>query len=212
MSSFSQVETLAVSPGAQVALLVSMGMLLLALGFLIAYVILLRRKVPGPRAGRAQPRRVVITAPDGPLVLPKQALPTRPGPSVSVTGSTTAVAVAPAQPGPMACPSCRRQFDGAVRYCPHDARRLVPAGEIAVRATTSGMICPRCRRGFEAGVRFCPLDSEELMPLSLWEATQGKKQAALTGVIAKICPQCGLRYDLAATFCGKDGADLVTIN
>jgi predicted amidophosphoribosyltransferase len=110
----------------------------------------------------------------------------------------------------MACPACRREYPAGVQYCPHDARKLVPAADMVER-TKSGAVCPRCRRAFDAGVRYCPHDAEELVPVALWEATAGKPEPP-AGVVARMCPQCHARYDLAQTFCARDGAELVTIN
>jgi hypothetical protein len=124
-----------------------------------------------------------------------------------------ALAVAATPAGPVGCPSCRREFDAGVRFCPYDSRRLVPASDLLERSRATGSVCPRCRRAYDAGIRFCPHDADELIPLALWEATHGHRQEANpTGVLAKICPMCSGRYDLATTFCGKDGAELVTIN
>ena len=113
----------------------------------------------------------------------------------------------------MACPACRRQFDASFRFCPHDARRLVAAAELAARPRPPGALCPRCRRAYEPGIKFCPHHADELIPIPVWEATRGKaKTQSPTGVLAKICPTCQGRHDLASTFCSRDGAELVTVN
>src|SRR6185503_19149550 len=115
--------------------------------------------------------------------------------------------------GPMACPSCRREYPAGVRFCAHDSRRLVPSSEIVERSRVAGSVCPRCRRSYDAGIRYCPHDAEELISAPLWEATHGKRpELPPTGVVAKICPQCATRYDLATSFCGRDGAELMTVN
>ncbi len=135
--------------------------------------------------------------------------------AVAASGGTAAHA--PPQPhAQMACPSCRREFEAGVRFCPYDSRHLVLASEIGENGRSGGSVCPRCRRAFDAGIRYCPHDAEELLAAHLWEASQGRRDeagpAGPTGVMAKICPRCQGRYDLATTFCGKDGAELVTIN
>jgi hypothetical protein len=131
----------------------------------------------------------------------------------SVDGGALASVASSTAPSKVGCPACRREFPPGVRFCPYDARRLVPAAELPERSRVAGSVCPRCRRAYEPGIKYCPHDAEELMAAPLWEATRGRKQdAAPTGVLAKICPRCTGRYDLATTFCGKDGAELMTIN
>ena len=113
----------------------------------------------------------------------------------------------------VACPTCRREFEVSLEFCPHDARRLVPASEIVDTRPKKGAICPHCRRGFEAGMRFCPHDATELVPQAVYAATHGKKGVSRSaGIAGKICPRCSRRHDLSATFCSKDGAELVIIN
>jgi hypothetical protein len=203
-------ENVAIGAGMRVALFGLIGLLLLLLGFLIGYAVLVRRRPPPPAP---TVRRVVPSTPPPVPAAARRATPAAtPGPAAGAA-SAEAVSVSAVPQGPMACPSCRREYEAGVRFCPHDARKLMPAAEIMERSRASGSVCPRCRRAFDAGVRFCPHDAEELVPLSLWEATQGKKhQAVPTGVLAKLCPQCNARYDLVSTFCAKDGAELVTIN
>lgn len=111
----------------------------------------------------------------------------------------------------LVCPTCRKTSESGAVFCPHDARRLVPATRLDARA--SGGVCPTCRRGFAPGLRFCPHDASELVPAAIFEATRGEGgPLAPTGVIGKICPQCRSRHDLAHVFCGKDGVELVAIN
>jgi hypothetical protein len=129
------------------------------------------------------------------------------------TAGGGALAVAATPSAKVGCPACRREYPPGLRFCPHDARRLVPSAEMAERSRIAGSVCPRCRRAYEPGIRYCPHDAEELIAAPLWEATRGRKQDPTpTGVLAKICPRCAGRYDLATTFCGKDGAELMTIN
>ena len=113
--------------------------------------------------------------------------------------------------GPMACPTCRREFAAGVKHCPYDARRVMPVTEVRVRH--AGSVCPRCRRGFDNGTKVCPHDRTELVPLAVWEAVRGRRRdAAPTGVAGKVCPQCSGRQDLADSFCRKDGTELLTVN
>jgi hypothetical protein len=116
--------------------------------------------------------------------------------------------------GVMVCPSCRREFSTSVRFCPADARPLVPAGE-AARHLGTGVSCPLCRRSFDAGTRFCPFDAEELIPLGMVSAMPPPSRetpTTMAGVMGKICPTCGQKYELDATFCARDGAELVAVN
>jgi len=110
------------------------------------------------------------------------------------------------------CPACRREYPLGLKYCPHDARALVPAGDSGVRAPAGGgVICPACKRSFDASKKFCPYDAEELMPLAL--ASGGAGALALPRMIlGKICPHCAQRYESDATFCGRDGSELVSVN
>lgn len=178
-------------------------------GILMARVFHRRRKRPGTIVHEAK----VVPSAVGPVLVPRRV---EKGPSVRafVPGGMEggALEVTP-QGASVACPSCRREFPEGIRFCLHDARRLVPAADIVERARASGSICPVCRRSFDAGVRYCPHDADELIPVALWEAMRGPRaQTALAGVLGKICPHCSSRYDLASTFCGKDGSELVTIN
>ena len=129
--------------------------------------------------------------------------------SVAVAQEAAAAAAARgAAPGPMFCPSCRREFSTGGTYCPFDSNRLVAiAGHQNLMAGPSGGVCPLCRRGFNPGVKVCPHDGEELVPA-------GAVAAAPPVAVArgKICPTCGGRFDGTAGFCGKDGTQLVLLN
>lgn len=112
------------------------------------------------------------------------------------------------------CPSCGREFTGAVDFCPDDATKLV-----ASTSSQQGeqphqpLICPRCRRGFQGGERYCSKDSEELVPYSVWRASQLEaKQAQQSGGGGMICPKCAKRYDQGTAFCHNDGNKLEPIN
>ena len=114
----------------------------------------------------------------------------------------------------LVCPACHREFAPGLQFCPHDARDLVPARELAVRAATPGVTCPSCKRSFESGKKFCAFDGEELMPLPVAIGTAGGDvgSAPFAGSLGKICPSCSRRYESDATFCGRDGAELVSVN
>jgi hypothetical protein len=113
----------------------------------------------------------------------------------------------------LACPSCRREYDGGLRFCPRDARALVPAAELAEGGRGAGSRCPRCRRSFEPGLRYCPYDAAELVPAGVYQATRDEEQAETpSGVMGRICPRCRRTYDLVASFCGRDGSELAVIN
>lgn len=196
-------EATGISASSRVVLLCLIGLLLVILGFLIAFALLIRRRPAsamtegplrghdeGPREPRAEEARAARTS--GPVAVASGGL--------AVARSET-----------MACPTCRRQYESLLEFCPRDARRLAPLSQLDGRP--SGNVCPACRRASEPGARFCLHDGSELIPVSLYEATRTDAEpAGPTGVMAKICPQCRTRHDLAATFCGRDGVELVAIN
>jgi len=194
-------EATGISASARVVLLCLIGLLLVILGFLIAFALLIRRRPPAASADRGPPETAARPrAPAG-------------GEARPVAAAAPAGGLAVARSEAMACPTCRRQYEAALEFCPRDARPLVPLSQLEGRP--SGSVCPACRRGSEPGTRFCPHDGSELLPLSLYEATRrdaNSEPSAPTGVMAKICPQCRSRHDLAATFCGRDGSELVAIN
>jgi len=195
-------EATGVSDSARVVLLCLIGLLLVILGFLIAFAVLIRRRPAPATADRAARTGEPLAA------APVEARPVRAAVAVSPSGG-----LAVARSETMACPTCRRQYESRLEFCPRDARRLVPLSQLDARS--AGSVCPACRRGSEPGTRFCPHDGSELLPVSLYEATRsdaGAEPTGPTGVMAKICPQCRSRHDLAATFCGRDGVELVAIN
>ena len=181
-----------ISPGARMVLLCLIGLLLVILGFLIAFAVLIRRR-PAAVTARSSPRREGRSTPEGARV-----------------GGAVAGGLAVARSDTMACPTCRRHYDAVLDYCPRDARKLVPSNRLEARA--GGSVCIACRRGFDPGTRFCPHDGSELVAVAVYEATRSDVDAEPTGVMAKICPQCRSRHDLAATYCGRDGSELVAIN
>ena len=177
---------------ARLVLLCLIGLLLVILGFLIAFAVLIRRR-PSPEASRTSPRREGRASGEGGRV------------GVAVAGG-----LAVARSETMGCPTCRRHYEGLLEFCPRDARKLVASSRLDTRA--GGTVCPACRRGFDPGTRFCPHDGSELVTVAVYEATRADADAEPTGVMAKICPQCRARHDLAATYCGRDGSELVAIN
>jgi hypothetical protein len=188
-------EATGISGGTRLVLLCLIGLLLIILGFLIAFALLIRRR-PAPAA--PQPREHVAPASSPPA-------------APSALGATGALALARSET--MACPTCRRQYESLLEFCPRDARPLVPLSQLDARP--SGSVCPACRRSSDSATRFCPHDGSELIPVALYEVTRSDSDdepAGPTGVMGKICPQCRSRHDLAASFCGRDGSELVAIN
>ena len=113
----------------------------------------------------------------------------------------------------MVCPACHRDYAPGLRFCPHDARDLVPANDPGARAVGSGSTCPSCKRSYDAGKKFCAFDGEELVPLALAMGAMDPVAAvAFAGGLGKICPNCSRRYESEATFCGRDGEELVPVN
>ena len=187
--------------GLKVVLFVLIAFLLVILGVLACLAFVIRRRPAS--ASKTAEREASDVGPDIEVDMPMMH-------AVSV-GSMEGLAVADASS--LACPTCRREYDVGLQFCPNDARRLVPSSEMLDRARSGGSVCPRCQRAFDPGIRFCPHDAAELVPVSIYEITQGaKRETSPTGILAKICPQCRKRYDLASTFCGKDGSELKTVN
>lgn len=119
----------------------------------------------------------------------------------------------------LVCPACLREYPDGLRFCPQDARELVPAGDSLLRGLpslsepTAGAACPACRRSYDALKRFCPFDGEELAPLPLAAgAGIAPPRELVAATLGKICPHCSRRYEGEATFCGRDGSELVTVN
>ena len=118
----------------------------------------------------------------------------------------------PQSRGPaLVCPACHRDYAPGLRFCPHDARDLVPATDPIARAAGAGATCPTCRRSFDAGKKFCAFDGEELVPLPV-AIGAAPGEGVFAGSLGKICPNCSRRYESDATFCGRDGAELVSVN
>jgi hypothetical protein len=130
----------------------------------------------------------------------------------SGAASNSAARVPP--PPRLICPACRREYPDGLKYCPADARALVPAGDPAVRSHVGGLTCPLCKRSFEGNKKFCPYDAEELIATALATArmARGAGPAMLPHAMGKICPHCAQRYESEATFCGRDGSELVSVN
>jgi hypothetical protein len=189
-------EATGISDGTRLLLLCLIGVLLIILGFLSAFALLIRRR-PAP-AAQPPPRE-------------RSAPASSPPPAPSALTANGALAVARSET--MACPTCRRQYESLLEFCPRDARALVPLSQLDARP--SGSVCPACRRSSDSVTRFCPHDGSELVPVALYEVTRSdadEEPVGPTGVMGKICPQCRSRHDLAATFCGRDGSELVAIN
>jgi len=191
-------EAASVSTGARVVLFCLIGLLLIILGVLIAFAWTLRKR-PAGKQGRAPVVEVVDAEAlerleaDGTLASINEGEAAR---------SVTAV-----------CPTCQREFDGSLQYCPRDARRLVPVAEIVQTRKRTGRMCPTCKRGFDRGVRYCPHDATELLPGAAYAAAEEDETSAPSGsVMAKICPRCRSRHELSATFCSRDGSELVVLN
>lgn len=110
------------------------------------------------------------------------------------------------------CPACHRDYAPGLRFCPHDARDLVPVTDPAARAAGAGATCPTCKRSFDAGKKFCAFDGEELVPLPLALGGTDVAGVSFGGGLGKICPNCSRRYESDATFCGRDGEELVSVN
>jgi hypothetical protein len=152
----------------------------------------------------------------GYAVLPYLRARRRPG--VAAPGVATAeLSPAPRELAPrpqaMVCPACHRDYAPGLRFCPHDARDLVPASDPAARAAGSGSTCPTCKRSYDAAKKFCAFDGEELVPLPLaMGAGDPVAAVAFAGGLGKICPNCSRRYESEATFCGRDGEELVPVN
>lgn len=146
-------DAAALSPGVRTALLCLLGLLLVILGMVVFFALVLRRHTAAPVAARPG----------------RPALPERPAPAAP---AAALLAIADAK----ACPSCRREFEGALRYCPHDGGDLVPMSvyeatrgqELAPDtlgtdpAGSTAKICPRCRRRYDFAARFCGRDGAAL--------------------------------------------------
>ncbi len=115
----------------------------------------------------------------------------------------------------MICPTCGREYPAGLKFCPADARPLVPSAN-AQGAAAVGLACPVCKRSFDGGKKFCPYDAEELAPITVPAVARRTQRAGgppgLAHVLGKICPHCSKRYESEATFCGRDGSELVSIN
>ena len=205
-SGFLVAQSQSMSGEARIALFALIGLLLMILGFLVAFALIFRKRSPRSAAsvdgkpaedalGDEDIIEEVVVATSSPAVVS--------GGQPAAGGQTEAVA----------CPTCQREFEMTLEFCPHDARRLVRSSEIADARPRVGRVCPHCQRSFEAGMRFCPHDATELVPEAVYAATRGRTPPAKpSGVMGKICPRCSRRHDLSERFCTKDGAELVTIN
>jgi hypothetical protein len=203
----SSVLSIAVGDPTRVVLLAVIVLLAAILVGLVALLVAIRRRpaLTEPAPEPAPPLRpaAIHTSP------PPRPLAQRSAPRVTASaGGGLQVAASG-----MVCPTCRTEYAG-MTYCQRDARRLVAAEEILAGGRGPGGVCVSCRRAFDPGLRKCPHDGAEVIPAPLYWATRGRRDrdAAVTGVEAKICPACRRRYDLSARFCGRDGAELVVVN
>jgi len=206
----SSILTLAAaSDPTRVALLAVIVLLSAILVGLLALLLAIRR-----RARTAEPT-VAAPPPTRPAPRPVSPAPPRHShrPAASTAGGGGGGLQQVVSASGMVCPTCRTEYAG-LTYCTRDARRLVAAEEILAGGRGPGGMCTTCRRAFDPGMRRCPHDGGDIIPAPLFWATRGRKDrdAAPTGVEAKVCPACRRRYDLAARFCGRDGAHLVVIN
>jgi len=187
------------------ALFVLIGVLLVILGFLIAFAVLIRRHrgdeildddfdVP-TRAPLSEVQEELV------MMAASVASSARGGGGLEVASQAVAVT----------CPTCRREYDTPLEFCPHDARRLIPTSLLAASAETS-RVCSTCRRSFDGDEKYCPHDATELTSIGLDPGRRERHHGAASGVVAKMCPQCNHRYDLSVTHCATDGAELVTLN
>ncbi|MEA2698252.1 MAG: Double zinc ribbon [Myxococcales bacterium] len=174
---------------------------------LVVFVVVVRRRWPGTRAGQAaRPSEKGVRQAKKPVATPARAVPVAP------------VAATVATEFGQLCPACGKQFPAGLRYCPHDARALVPAGGAAVAESAAGTQCPRCARLYGADKRFCPFDAEELVAIAQASASASISAQHRIPVhrtsrgSGKICPHCAQHYEADATLCGRDGAALVSVN
>jgi predicted amidophosphoribosyltransferase len=135
-------------------------------------------------------------------------------PSTRAIPTRVADSVRGGRPAELVCPTCGREYPAGLKYCPTDARALVPtASGAGPGGAAGGLTCPVCRRSFDGSKKYCPYDAEELtqsaprVPRSARSGPPG-----LAHVLGKICPHCSKRYESEATFCGRDGSELVPIN
>jgi hypothetical protein len=111
-----------------------------------------------------------------------------------------------------ACPVCRREFAGALAFCPEDGAKLLSLKEVESMARPGGGVCPVCQRAFEPGIKVCPEHGEALVPYAARSVLASPSTLATAAAKGKICPRCGDRFEGTATFCGKDGTALVLVN
>lgn len=117
--------------------------------------------------------------------------------------------------GPLVCPTCQREFESPISFCPYDANRLVPLNETRKNAPPGG-ICPACHRGFNPGVKSCPHDNEELVPyLAGARAHTGFNEVSHvteSDLRGAICPTCSTKSEGEGAFCVRDGTPLAPLN
>ena len=139
---------------------------------------------------------------------------TPPGPEILPLRLTSPVPIVSRR----VCPSCLREYSAGERFCPHDARDLVPSHDSGVHFSSlsgahgaPGVTCSRCGRSYDGGKRFCAFDGEELTAFAPGAKLSMPALAFVAGV-GKICPTCSQRFEPDATFCPRDGAELSSVN
>ena len=175
------------------------ALFLLILVCLVACVIILRRRARATARALEAERDAAVASSD----------------ALAGSGAWLATASSDAMTtdDPMACPSCRRELEPGLNFCPYDATRLLPASQMldhVLEKRQGTRVCPSCRRAFEGAVRFCPHDGSDLVPMT--QRQPGCDHDHGDTRVAKICPRCRGRYEYAALFCGKDGVELVVLN
>lgn len=157
MSSFAAPLASTMSEGVRTALLALLGLLVVIFGCLIAFAFVIRS-----RHGAA-----VVENPRDPESADDGADDPDKGRAEAIRD-------------PMVCPACRREFDSHLRYCPHDATRLIPAPQVLARLAQrrrSVRVCPRCRSTYSGAMRFCPQDGNELLPIAAYKRARSAGSA-----------------------------------
>ncbi len=131
---------------------------------------------------------------------------------VAEAPATVAKAVS-LQSEPVGCPTCKRRYPPVMKFCPRDARPLIPAATLAGNDAQLGVSCRLCRRSFDPSTRYCPFDAEELgAGVPTFVPPESSQPASASGAAGKICPICGHHFRVDDIFCGRDGSDLVPLN
>jgi len=108
--------------------------------------------------------------------------------------------------GPLMCPTCQREFDSPISFCPYDGNRLAPLNETR-KSAPPGNVCPACHRGYNPGTKSCPHDGEELIPY-----LRGVSEVSGEDSSGAICPTCSSKSEGRGAFCVRDGTPLSPLN